>query len=63
MAGTGLLSGAASTDCAADSDGTSFTYTWVVDGQEHRVDSCERSIRADDPLARILDDLAARAAG
>ncbi|MEE6296640.1 hypothetical protein [Georgenia wangjunii] len=61
---TGLGSEAEpATGCAADSDGTSVSYGWTVDGQEHEVDSCEVLISAHDPLVQALDQLAARLEG
>lgn len=61
---TGLTpDGEPATACAADSDGTSVTYGWSIDGQEHEVDSCDVLIDVDDPLVRAIDELAARVEG
>ncbi|MEE6273329.1 hypothetical protein V2J56_08205 [Georgenia sp. MJ206] len=61
---TGLGSGTEpATQCAADSDGTSVSYGWTIDGQEYEVDSCEVLISADDPLVQALDQLAASLEG
>lgn len=51
----------ASTHCAEHSDGTSFGYSWTVDGQQHAVDSCRVQIDAGDSLVQALDELAERA--
>lgn len=58
---TGLGSPAeVATACAADSDGTSVSYSWTTHGQQHEVDSCETVIATSDPLVQVLDQLAAR---
>ncbi|WP_134774110.1 hypothetical protein [Ornithinimicrobium flavum] len=58
---TGLASASeVATVCAADSDGTSFSYSWTADGEQHEVDSCETVIPTSDPLVQVLDQLAAR---
>lgn len=61
---TGLASASeTSTVCAADSDGTSFSYSWTVDGEQHEIDSCETVIPTSDPLVQVLDQLADQVEG
>ncbi|AXH97376.1 hypothetical protein [Ornithinimicrobium avium] len=52
-----------STRCAADSDGTSVAYSWTIEDEKHRVDSCEVSIDTEDPLVQELESLAHRITG
>lgn len=44
--------------CQADSDGTTVTYVWRLDGVTGSASTCDPAMDARDPLVRLLDDLA-----